>query len=59
MNILRGFIAIIGSKVGSLLLGVVITPFIVRLLGSAQYGDYAFLLSVLGVTMILTKRENI
>ena len=54
MNIIRGFVAILGSKVGSLFLGVVTTPLIVRFLGSAQYGDYAFLLSVLGVTMILT-----
>jgi O-antigen/teichoic acid export membrane protein len=54
MNVVRGFIAILGSRVGSLLLGVVITPLIVRFLGSARYGDYAFLLSVLGVTMILT-----
>jgi O-antigen/teichoic acid export membrane protein len=54
MNIVRGFVAILGSKAGSLFLGVVITPLIVRFLGSRLYGDYAFLLSVLGVTMILT-----
>lgn len=54
MNIVRGLVAILGSKVSSLLLGVAITPLIVRFLGSALYGDYAFLVSVLGVTMILT-----
>lgn len=53
MNIVRGFVSILGSKIGALLLGVVITPLLIRFLGSGLYGDYAFLLSVLGVTMIL------
>lgn len=54
MNIIRGFVSILGSKVAVLLLGVIITPLVVRFLGSAKYGDYAFLMSVLGVTMILS-----
>lgn len=53
MGILRGFVSILGGKVVTLLSGLVITPLLVRLLGSAQYGDYAFLLSLLGITMIL------
>ena len=53
-NILRRFASILGAKIISLLLGLVITPILVRILGSSLYGDYAFLLSVLGVTMILT-----
>jgi len=52
-SILRRFVSIFGAKVISLLLGLVITPVLVRILGSSLYGDYAFLLSVLGVTMIL------
>ncbi|APW98879.1 polysaccharide biosynthesis protein [Halobiforma lacisalsi AJ5] len=52
-NVLRGFISILGAKVTVLLIGLLTTPILVRLLGSAQYGDYAFLLSVLGVTMVL------
>ena len=53
MNIIRGFVSILGSKVGALILGIIITPFLVRYLGSSLYGDYAFLVSILGITMIL------
>lgn len=53
MSIIRGFASILGSKIGTLLLGLVITPVIVRFLGSSLYGDYAFLLSILGIVMIL------
>lgn len=52
-NVLRGFISIFGAKVVTLFLGLLVTPILVRLLGISQYGDYAFLLSVLGITMIL------
>jgi len=53
MNLLRGFISILGSKVATLFLGLMITPVLVRLLGTAEYGDYAFLISILGITMII------
>ncbi|QSG01701.1 oligosaccharide flippase family protein [Natranaeroarchaeum sulfidigenes] len=53
MNIIRGFVSILGSKIGKLILGVVITPLIVRFLGSELYGDYAFLMSLLAITMII------
>lgn len=53
-DVIRGFISIFGAKVATLLLGLLTTPILVRLLGPSQYGDYAFLLSVLGITMILT-----
>lgn len=52
-DITRGFISIFGSNVAILLIGLLTTPILVRLLGSSQYGDYAFLLSILGVTMII------
>jgi O-antigen/teichoic acid export membrane protein len=51
-NIVRGFLSIFGADVGKLLLSLAITPIIVRVLGGKGYGDYAFLLSVLGITMI-------
>jgi O-antigen/teichoic acid export membrane protein len=53
IEILRGFISIFGSKAATLIIGLLTTPILVRLLGSSQYGDYAFLLSVLGISMIL------
>lgn len=52
-NIIRGFVSILGSKIATLLVGLLTTPILVRLLGSSQYGDYAFLLSILGLTMII------
>lgn len=47
------FLFILGSKSILLLLGILTTPLLVRLLGSSQYGDYAFILSMLAVTMIV------
>lgn len=52
-NIIRGFISIFGSQIASLVLGLLITPVLVRLLGSSQYGNYAFILSILSITMII------
>lgn len=52
-DVIQGFISILGSKVATLFLGLLTTPILVRLLGSSQYGDYAFLLSIIGITMIL------
>lgn len=52
-GVVRGFLSILGAKFTTLLLGVAITPFLVRFLGSKLYGDYAFALSLLSVTMIL------
>lgn len=46
-------LSVLFGKVGSLLLSVIITPILVRLLGSGSYGDYAFVLSTLSVTMII------
>lgn len=45
-RIFRGFLFIFGGKVGAGLLTVLITPFLVRILGSGGYGDYAFALAV-------------
>lgn len=52
-NPLRGFLSILFNKISALFLSLLITPALVRLLGSAQYGNYAFLLSLLGISMIL------
>lgn len=50
-NIVRGFLSIFSTNLGLLLLMVVITPIIARVLGSSGYGDYAVLLSILGILM--------
>lgn len=52
-KILSGFLSIVAGRVGTLALGLVITPLLVRALGSSLYGDYAFLASVLAIATIV------
>ncbi len=51
---IRGFLAVISGKLGVTVLGIVITPILVRILGSGLYGDLALLLSVLAVIKTFT-----
>ena len=53
-DLLRGFLSIIGTKVGILAIGILTTPLIVRLIGSEGYGDYALVMSVLSVLTVFT-----
>ncbi|QLH81261.1 lipopolysaccharide biosynthesis protein [Halosimplex pelagicum] len=52
-NVIRGFLSILSAEVGSLLIGLLITPVLVRLLGSSAYGDYVFVLSALSIAVIV------
>jgi O-antigen/teichoic acid export membrane protein len=52
-NLVSGFISIISAKVGLLFTNLIFTAILVRLLGSAKYGEYALVLSILNVSMIL------
>lgn len=52
-SVAKRFLHIFGSRVGTFLLTILVTPFLVRALGSDLYGDYAFLLSILSLVMIL------
>lgn len=45
-RVFHGFFFIFSGRVGAGLLTIVITPILVRLLGSSGYGDYAFALAV-------------
>lgn len=44
-RLLEGFLFIFGGRVGAGILTIVMTPIVVRLLGSGGYGDYAFALA--------------
>lgn len=46
---LTGIVSVVGGTFGALLLGVLITPLLVRILGSESYGDYAFVISVFAI----------
>ncbi|MFD1514118.1 polysaccharide biosynthesis C-terminal domain-containing protein [Halomarina rubra] len=50
----RNFVLIFSSKFVGLLMSIIATPVIVRILGPRQYGQYAVVLSMVVVTMIVT-----
>lgn len=51
-SVFSRFLSVLGARSAVLLLGLFTSPILVRLVGSGRYGDYAFVLSVLGITMI-------
>lgn len=52
-DITKGLLSILSAKIGVLLISLLLTPLLVRILGSTDYGIYAFLISLLSVCMIL------
>mgnify|MGYP000362661394 CR=1 FL=1 len=54
-NIISGFLSVLFGKIGVMILTVAITPLLVRILGSGNYGDYAFLLSIFSVVTIFSR----
>lgn len=52
-SVFRGFLSVIGAKALSYISIILVTPILVRLLGSSGYGDYAFVLSLLSISMIV------
>ncbi|MEM4782014.1 MAG: oligosaccharide flippase family protein [Halalkalicoccus sp.] len=46
------FVSILSGRAGQLLLAMMITPVLVRLLGVSRYGEYAVMMSILGLSMI-------
>ena len=53
-RILRGVVSVIGSKTVNLLVHVAMTPILARILGSRQYGDYAFVVAVLSIATLFS-----
>lgn len=51
---ISGFLSVLFGKIGATLLGIFITPILVRILESELYGDYALLLSMLAVITTIT-----
>lgn len=51
-SIVGGFLSIFGSRVATFLVMLVSTPFVVRALGPAGYGNYQYLLSLFTLLMI-------
>lgn len=46
-------LAVLGSNIGTQAITTVFTPILVRLLGVAAYGEYAFMLSVLSISAVV------
>jgi len=51
-SLFSAFLSIFGASLGDLFISVFFTPLLVRVLGAGRYGDYAFVLSVLGLLII-------
>lgn len=52
-SIVQRFVPIFGSRVLGVLVTLLATPIIVRFLGTKGYGEYAFLLSILSILVLL------
>lgn len=52
-NVIQGFFSVLGGQAGVVAITIFLTPLLTRGLGSANYGDYAFLTSSLGLLMII------
>lgn len=51
--LIRGFLSLLSGKVTVVFLSIVITPILVRLLGSSRYGDYSFIMSLYGIVIVV------
>lgn len=51
-QLITRFASILSGRAGQLALSMMITPILVRILGASQYGDYAVMMSILGMLMI-------
>lgn len=51
-SLVGAYFSIFGAAVIGLVISILFTPLLVRFLGANQYGDYAFVLSTLGLLMI-------
>lgn len=54
-KILRGVVSVIGGEAAILFIAIFTTPLITRVVGSGGYGDYAFILSMLGIITVFTR----
>lgn len=52
-DFLRRAYPIFSNRLGRVTLSLIITPVLVRLLGSAAYGEYAFILALLGIITVI------
>lgn len=58
-SLLSGVLSIAGGKVGSMMIGAIATPLLVRFLGAAEYGRYAVVLSVFAfANIVMTSGTN-
>lgn len=53
-HIKKNFLSIFSSNIINLFVSIIATPIIVRILGPSKYGEYAVILSVIPVLMIIT-----
>lgn len=54
VDVVRGFLAVLSSSAGALLVSAITTPILVRFLGPSGYGTFAFMVAVFGVASMIT-----
>jgi O-antigen/teichoic acid export membrane protein len=54
-SIVRRFFSVFFGRIGELVIGMAVTPVLVRLLGSSKYGEYAFVLSIVALVFIFVE----
>lgn len=54
-RILSGFLFVLGGNVGVRVIGIILTPLLVRILGPSKFGDFAFLMSLFGIIVIFVR----
>lgn len=52
-TLVTAFISIAGANVAATLIGALLTPILVRILGPSRYGEYAIVMSVFALLMII------
>jgi O-antigen/teichoic acid export membrane protein len=53
-SVVNRVLTVLGSSLGTQVITILFTPILVRLLGVAAYGEYAFILSVLSISTVVT-----
>ncbi|NHN58556.1 MULTISPECIES: flippase [Halorussus] len=54
-GLLRSFLSVFFGRVGELIIGMSVTPILVRILGSSKYGDYAFVMSIFSFLFVFVE----
>jgi O-antigen/teichoic acid export membrane protein len=58
-RIIRGTLSVFTGQIATLIIGFVLAPILVRILGQSGYGDYAVILSILTILLVFVEAISI